>query len=73
MAILDVMMPELDGYELLKLIKDDDSIKDIPVIMLTAKGLDDEISKGLNLGADDYVSKPFHGGLLIKKIGNLLK
>ena len=70
LVLLDVMMPEMDGYQTLASIKEDPDIKDIPVIMLTAKGLEEGIQKALDLGGDDYVSKPFHPGLLIKKIEN---
>ena len=68
LVILDVMMPELNGYEVLLKLKNNSATKDIPVIMLTAKGLDADIQKGLDLGVDDYITKPFHPGLLIKRI-----
>lgn len=73
LVILDVMMPDMTGYEVLKSLKEDPSTRDIPVIMLTAKGLEDDIQKGLDLGADDYISKPFHSGLLIKRIQTALR
>src|SRR3989338_8735876 len=72
LVLLDVMMPEMNGYEVLELLKQDPLTKAIPVVMLTAKGLENEIQKGLDLGADEYVSKPFHPGLLIKRIQTLL-
>ncbi len=72
LAILDVMMPDLNGYEVLKRLKNEESTKNMPVIMLTAKGLEEDVQKGLDLGADDYIAKPFHGGLLIKRIRMLL-
>jgi two-component system KDP operon response regulator KdpE len=55
-VLLDVMMPEMDGFETLQRIREESSV---PVIMLTAKGEEDDKVKGLNLGADDYVTKPF--------------
>ena len=70
LVLLDIMIPEMDGYQILTLIKEDPDIKDIPVIMLTAKGVEEDIQKALDLGVDDYVPKPFHPGLLIKKIEN---
>jgi len=73
LVLLDVMMPGLDGYQVLKSIKDDPAIKDTCVIMLTAKGLEGEIQKGLDLGADDYIAKPFHSELLIKKVKRFLE
>ena len=72
LVILDVMLPEMDGFDLLKKIKTDPATKDIPVFMLTAKGLDEDIQRGLSLGADDYISKPFHPDLLLKRIKNFL-
>lgn len=73
LVLLDVMMPQMDGYEVLKALKTDSRTKDIPVMMLTAKGLTEDVQKGLDLGADDYIAKPFHSGLLIKRIRTILK
>ncbi len=73
LIVLDVMLPVLDGYQVLEVLKKDRDLKHVPVIMLTAKGLEEEIQKGLNLGVNDYVSKPFHAGLLIKRIHNFLR
>ncbi len=72
LVMLDVMMPKMDGYEVLKILKKDPLTNNIPIIMLTAKGLEDEIQKGLDLDADDYISKPFHSGLLLKRIKSIL-
>lgn len=73
LVILDVIMPTLDGYRVLKILKEDPATKNIPVIMLTVKGFDEEIQKGLDLGADEYMPKPFHPGLLIKRIKNIIE
>lgn len=73
LILLDVMMPKMDGYEVLKTFKADPDFTNTPVIMLTAKGLSEEIQKGLDLGVDDYIAKPFHANLLIKRIGTILK
>jgi len=73
LIILDVMMPVIDGFSTLKQLKDDESTKDICVIMLTVKRLDEDIQRGLDLGAEDYVSKPLHPGLLVKRVENVLK
>jgi len=72
LILLDIEMPEMDGYEAMKRLKSDERFSDIPVIFLTAK--DDEASemKGFDLGAVDYVSKPFSGPLLLKRISNQL-
>ena len=73
LIILDVVMPEISGYELLGTIKEDPQVRHIPVIMLTMKGADSEIKKGLDLGADDYIVKPCNVDLLVKRIKTLLK
>ncbi len=57
--LLDWMLPELSGVEICKLIRSKPDIKNIPIIMLTAKGQEDDKIKGLSAGADDYVTKPF--------------
>ena len=66
--LLDILMPEMDGYEVLSQIKSDEETANIPVIFLTAKG--DNVSElaGLSLGAVDYISKPFSPSLLLKRI-----
>ncbi len=57
--LLDWMLPEMSGVEICKLIRSKPDIKDIPIIMLTAKGEEEDKVKGLSAGADDYVTKPF--------------
>ena len=59
LILLDWMLPELSGLEICKLIRSKPDIKQIPIIMLTAKGQEEDKIKGLNAGADDYVTKPF--------------
>ncbi len=68
--ILDVMMPGQNGYELTKIIKKD--IK-VPIILLTAKGEVENRIKGLELGADDYIGKPFEPKELLLRINNIIK
>jgi DNA-binding response OmpR family regulator len=70
-CVLDVMMPEMDGFTLAEKIKLLNS--DMPVIFLTAKSLKEDIVKGLKLGADDYITKPFDPEVLILRINNILK
>lgn len=60
MIILDVMMPRMDGFEVLKELRSDSETKDIPVIMLTAKAQDADIFKGWSSGVDSYLTKPFN-------------
>ena len=59
LILLDIIMPVMDGYNVLKKTKTDEKLKHIPVIMLTAKGQEWNIVKGFELGADDYMVKPF--------------
>lgn len=69
----DIMMPEMDGIEFLKKIKDNDATSHIPFILLTAKtGIDDKL-EGITSGADDYITKPFNVKLLKAKIENIVK
>jgi DNA-binding response OmpR family regulator len=68
LILLDVMMPELDGYETCKRIKSNENLKDIPVIFLTAKTQPEDIVKGFELGAVDYIIKPFNSSELIARV-----
>lgn len=71
LVILDLMLPKLNGYEVCKLLKKE--IPDLPVIMLTAKSQEAEIVTGLELGADDYITKPFSVLELLARIKALLR
>lgn len=71
--ILDWMLPELSGIEILKLIRSKPDIKNIPVIMLTAKGQEEDKVRGLSAGADDYVTKPFSVPELMARIKTNLR
>ncbi len=70
LILLDVMMPDIDGFTVLKMIRE---IGNIPVIMLTAKGQEEDKVKGLELGADDYVTKPFSPRELTSRIRAVLR
>jgi DNA-binding response OmpR family regulator len=70
-CVLDVMMPEMDGFSLAEKIKENSP--DVPVIFLTAKSLKEDIVRGLKIGADDYITKPFDPEILILRINNVLK
>ena len=72
LIMLDIEMPEINGYEAIKKLKADPRFEDIPVIFLTSKDDEDSEIEGFNLGAVDYVTKPFSGPLLIKRIENQL-
>jgi len=66
--LLDIDMPEMDGYETIKILKSDDRWKDIPVIFLTAMAGSDNEVEGFDLGAVDYITKPFSAPILLKRI-----
>jgi len=70
LVLLDVMMPELDGFETLRLMRE---ISTVPVIMLTAKGDEDDRVRGLELGADDYITKPFSPRELVSRVRAVLR
>ena len=72
LVLLDIEMPEMNGYEAIKQMKADPKLADIPVIFLTAKNDESSELKGFDLGAVDYISKPFSGPLLLKRIANQL-
>jgi DNA-binding response OmpR family regulator len=72
LVLLDVMMPKKDGYEVLQAIRTQPEWKQIKVVMLTAKGREVEREKGLSLGADDYVTKPFATQELVAKVRQIL-
>lgn len=73
LVLLDVVMPGTNGLEVLQFLKSHDQYKDIPVIMITVKGKDEDVAKALALGADDYMVKPFNVDLLMKRISHFLK
>lgn len=73
LIILDIMLPEMDGFEVCRKIKQNDKLKNIPIIMLTAKGEEVDRVVGLELGADDYMVKPFSPRELILRIRAILR
>lgn len=72
-VVLDLMLPGMDGLEICKLLKGDGKTEHIPIIMLTAKSEDVDIITGLEVGADDYVTKPFSPRVLIARVRALLR
>ena len=60
LILLDIMMPDIDGYEVCRRLKASDETKEIPVIFLSAKSQTEDLAKGFELGASDYVTKPFN-------------
>lgn len=73
LILLDIMLPELDGISILKSLKQSSEYQDIPVIMLTAKAKENDKVIGLDLGAEDYISKPFGVFELIARIKTALR
>ena len=71
--LLDVVMPEMDGYAVISALKSSEKTKGIPVIFLTAKADPENETRGLELGAEDYVFKPFSRSLLLKRLKMHLK
>jgi DNA-binding response OmpR family regulator len=72
LVVLDVMMPKLDGFAVLEAIRGDPRTRSTPVLMLTAKGREAEQKKGLSLGANAYMAKPFSTHELVAKVQELL-
>ena len=73
LILLDVMLPLVDGLEVCKILRRDDATRDIPIIMLTAKAAEIDRVLGLELGADDYVTKPFSPRELVLRVKALLR
>ncbi len=73
LVVLDIMMPGIDGLEVTRAMKGDDRTKAVAIIMLSAKGEESDIISGLELGADDYVTKPFSPKILIARIRSVLR
>jgi sigma-B regulation protein RsbU (phosphoserine phosphatase) len=73
LILLDIMMPVMDGFEMLAKLKCDDVLSEIPVLMLTAKSETDSIVKALELGANDYLKKPFEEEEMVARVKTLLR
>ena len=73
LVVLDVMLPEIDGIQLLRRMKADAALREIPVIMATAKGAEYDKIQGLDLGADDYLTKPFGVMELVSRVKAVLR
>ena len=73
MLILDLMLPGINGLEICRLLKRDSKTRNIPILMLTARAAEEDRVKGLELGAHDYVTKPFSPRELVLRVKNLLR
>jgi DNA-binding response OmpR family regulator len=72
LVLLDVMMPRRSGFEVCRLIRENPALRSMRIVMLSARGRDVEVDKGLALGADAYVTKPFSTKELVAKVRELL-
>ena len=72
LILLDVMMPKMDGYEVCQRLRADPALKGVAIVMLTAKGREVEREKGLALGADLYITKPFSTREVVRKVKEVL-
>jgi DNA-binding response OmpR family regulator len=72
LIVLDIMMPKLDGYEVCKAVKSSPETRHVPVILLSAKGRNVDQKLGFDVGADDYITKPFSPRKLVERINQLL-
>lgn len=73
LIILDLMLPGIDGLEVARQLKNDVKTRDVPIVMLTAKGEEADIVTGLELGADDYITKPFSPRVLLARVRAALR
>ena len=73
LVLLDIMLPGIDGFEVCEIVKLNPEWKDIKIILLTAKGRDVDIAKGMVLGADEYITKPFSNKKIVEIVKSLLE
>lgn len=73
LVVLDLMLPGIDGLDICRILKNDSETMNIPILVLTARGEEPDVVKGLDLGADDYVTKPFSPRVMIARVKALLR
>ncbi|MBN1105544.1 MAG: response regulator transcription factor [Deltaproteobacteria bacterium] len=73
LVLLDLMLPGMDGLQVARRLKEEETTRAIPIVMLTAKGEESDIVAGLELGADDYVTKPFSNKVLVARVRAVLR
>ena len=73
LMVLDLMLPGMDGFAVAKRVKNDPRIQHLPIVMLTAKGSESDVVAGLQLGAEDYITKPFSPRVLLARVHNILR
>jgi DNA-binding response OmpR family regulator len=72
LVVLDVMMPRMSGYDVCQKLRENPATRALPIIMLSAKGRDVEVTKGMAVGADAYVTKPFSTKELVARVQQML-
>ena len=72
LIVMDIMMPRLDGYETCQRLKTDPATKDIPILLLSARGREEDRKRGMEAGASDYMTKPFSPNKLIARVTEML-
>lgn len=72
LVLLDIMLPEMDGFEVCRHIKNNPETRHIPVILLTAKKSPEDVARGKQVGADQYITKPFKSSMVVASIERLL-
>jgi len=73
LVLLDIMLPGIDGYEVCEIVRLNPDYRDVKIVFFTAKGRETEIAKGLALGADAYITKPYSNAELVAKVKELLE
>ena len=73
LVLLDIMLPGIDGYEVCQIVRLNPDYRDVKIVFFTAKGRETEIAKGLALGADAYITKPYSNAELVAKVNELLE
>ena len=73
LVLLDIMLPGIDGYEVCEIVRLNPDYRDVKIVFFTAKGRETEIAKGLALGADTYITKPYSNAELVAKVNELLE
>ena len=73
LVLLDIMLPGIDGYEVCEIVRLNPDYRDVKIVFFTAKGREVEIAKGLALGADAYITKPYSNAELVAKVKELLE
>jgi DNA-binding response OmpR family regulator len=73
LLVLDLMMPRTDGWDILKMVRENEELKELPVMLLSARVHDEDIIRGWEMGADEYVTKPFNPTRMAERLENVLR